>query len=63
MIGCFSLSGSTIDTLLLTLRFRRVRLLARERAGELVRMPPGEGRLEIWLMEVEVCRFEVSGSK
>ena len=48
-------------TLLLALRFRRVRLVARERAGELVRMPLGEGRLEMWLIDAEVWRSEVSG--
>ena len=54
-------SGRTMATLLLALRFRRVRLVARERAGELVRMPLGEGRLEMWLMDAEVWRSEVSG--
>lgn len=56
-------SGRTMDTLLFTLRLRRVRLEARERTGELLRMPPGEGSAEIWLMLVDVWSSEVPGSK
>jgi hypothetical protein len=56
-------SGRTMETLLLALRFSLVRLFARERMGEFVRMPPGEGRPEMWLMEAEVWSSEVVGSK
>ena len=50
-----------METPLFALRFSLVRLLARERAGEFERMPLGEGRPEIWLMEDEVCSSDVSG--
>jgi hypothetical protein len=52
-----------METLLFTFRFSLVRLEARERAGELLSIPLGEGSAEMWLMEVEVCSSEVSGSK
>ena len=55
-------SGSTIETLLFALRFNLVRLVALERAGELLRMPLGEGNPEIWLMDADVCSSEVIGS-
>jgi hypothetical protein len=56
-------SGSTMETLLFTFRFSRVLLEARERAGELLNIPLGEGTAEMWLIEAGVCRSEVSGSK
>ncbi len=57
------LSGRTMETLLLALRFSRVRLVARERVGEVVRILLGEGSPEMWLMEADVWSSEVSGTK
>jgi hypothetical protein len=58
-----SLSGMLMLTWLFTFLFKRVREAFLERAGELVRMPPGEGRPEIWDMDVDVCSSDVDGSK
>lgn len=55
-----SFSGICILTLLLIFRFL---LDARDRTGELVRMPLGEGNPEICEREVELCSSAVSGSK
>ena len=51
-----------METLLFAFRFNLVRLVALERAGELLRMPLGEGNPEIWLMDADVCSSEVVGS-
>ena len=54
--------GSATDTWLRTLRFRRVRELARERAGEFASILPGEGSVAMWDIDAEVWSSEVEGS-
>ena len=56
-------AGRCIATCDFVLRFNLCLLLARDRAGELVRMPLGDGRLAICDREDEVWRVEVEGSK
>ena len=56
-------SGSRIDTVDFGLRFNLVLLFARDRAGEFVRIPPGDGSAAIRLSEFEVCSSDVEGSK
>ncbi len=56
-------SGRWIETWLRAFFFNLVWLLALERAGEFVRMPPGDGSPEICDIDEEVWSSEVSGSK
>lgn len=56
-------AGARIDTVDFTLRLSLGLLLARECATEWLRIPPGDGREAIWLMEAEVWSSEVAGSK
>ncbi len=56
-------AGRCIATCDFVFRFNLFLLPALDRAGELVRIPLGDGRLVIWEREDEVWRAEVEGSK
>ena len=56
-------AGRCIATCDFVFRFSLFLLPARDLAGELVRMPLGDGRLAICEREDEVWRAEVEGSK
>jgi len=49
-------------TVLFSFRRARVRLGFRERAGEFVRIPPGDGRLAMCDSDALVCSSAVCGS-